>query len=216
MEKRYLALFVVALLLFSFTSSPAIADKIAEYSADQVSINPNGKVQETVKFYVTPEKIRMEPVSTKDKDAPVMIFRQDIDVVWILNAQEKKYLENRLNEEDMAKTLKQIPDKVKEKDLGKEKISGYMCRKKSVEYTTTILGIQRTSKSTVWVAEELDFPLKTESDDGHITELRNIKPGKQSQKLFELPAGYTKMQLFDPMEGAKGGILKGLKLPFGK
>jgi hypothetical protein len=46
----------------------------------------------------------------------------------------------------------------------------------------------------VWLDPKLRFPLKWQGKN-HGGELRNIQEGGQPASLFEIPAGYTKMDL---------------------
>ena len=116
-----------------------------------------------------------------------------------------------------------------EKDLGTETVNGFKCRKKSVEMVVEVMGFKTKSRSVVWISKKLDMPVRTRTEDGYVTELRNIKKGRQSKKLFEIPSGYKKvgnmMETFAGSdEGSGGGVslpkglgdkLKGFKLPFG-
>ena len=45
----------------------------------------------------------------------------------------------------------------------------------------------------VWVSDKLDMPLRTKSEDGSMTELRNIKKGAPAGKYFEVPKEYKKV-----------------------
>ncbi|HUU80696.1 MAG TPA: hypothetical protein VMW90_04555, partial [Acidobacteriota bacterium] len=65
----------------------------------------------------------------------------------------------------------------------------------------------------------------TQTEDGALVEMRNIKKGKQSKDLFEIPAGYKKVaglfQLYGPSSEAEEGRKsspeegKGYQLPEG-
>lgn len=52
----------------------------------------------------------------------------------------------------------------------------------------------RGEKSYVWVDTKLHCVVKTDGAEGSI-ELRNIQEGPQPANLFEIPAGYTKMDM---------------------
>jgi len=53
--------------------------------------------------------------------------------------------------------------------------------------------------STVWIDPKLRFPVKWQSKDG-AGELRNIQEGSQPSSLFEVPAGYNKMEMGGMMQ----------------
>jgi hypothetical protein len=48
--------------------------------------------------------------------------------------------------------------------------------------------------STIWVDPKIAFPVKWEGKSGG-GELQNIQVGTQSSSLFEVPAGYKKMEM---------------------
>ena len=43
------------------------------------------------------------------------------------------------------------------------------------------------------MSKRLDMPIRTKSQDGSITELRNIKKGSPASKYFEIPKEYKKV-----------------------
>ncbi|MBN2538729.1 MAG: DUF4412 domain-containing protein [Deltaproteobacteria bacterium] len=232
-KKKWWMLYIIAMSVMLVSAGSVYAGKITSFSADQVSIAPDGTIANSGKMYVTPDKVRMEMRSPRGGGSMIVIMRRDSNLYWMLNPDEKKYFERPLNEEEWEKMAKGAIKSKTEKKLGTETINGYACQKKDVEMVVEILGFKRKSRSTVWISEKLDLPIRTMTEDGHVTELRNIKKGSQSKKLFEAPGGYTKvgnmMELFAGSEGEEkeeggGGLalpkgltdkLKGLKLPFG-
>lgn len=79
------------------------------------------------------------------------------------------------------------------KKLGTETINGRACDK--WEFT------ESSGTQTAWIDQKLHFPIKTLSSDGSSMEMTNIKEGTQDASLFEVPAGYRKMD----MPGMMGG-----------
>jgi hypothetical protein len=83
------------------------------------------------------------------------------------------------------------------KSLGVEQVNGRSC-----------VHWQITSKSgkvsNSWVDEKLHFPIKTVNEDSS-WELTNIEEGEPEGSLFEIPAGYRKMDL--------GGMMQGMQPP---
>ena len=57
--------------------------------------------------------------------------------------------------------------------------------------------------STAWVDQKLLVPIKSVSSEGATLELTNVKEGAPPAATFELPAGYTKMDLGGMMGGRK-------------
>ncbi|MCK4534277.1 MAG: DUF4412 domain-containing protein [Syntrophobacterales bacterium] len=234
MKKKWwvLMLCLIAMSVILVSTGSVYAGKIKSFSAEQVTLAPNGKIENTGKMYVTPEKMRMEVRSPQGKGNMIIIMRRDNNLYWMLNPGEKKYFERPLNEKEWESMAKGMVKSKTEKDLGTETINGFKCRKKSVEMVVEVMGFKSKSRSVVWISKKLDMPIRTKMEDGRVTELRNIKKGRQSKKLFEIPGDYKKvgnmMETFSrPDKGEKeksggfslpkglGDQLKGLKLPFG-
>ncbi len=72
-------------------------------------------------------------------------------------------------------------------------MNGFKCTKKEVETTVSVIGIKRTVKNIVWISKKLDMPVRTKSQNGSITELKNLKKGTPPGKYFEIPKGYKKV-----------------------
>jgi hypothetical protein len=82
------------------------------------------------------------------------------------------------------------------KNLGTEEVNGRTCDH-----------WQMTDKngkvSNSWIDQKLHFPIKTTSTDSS-WELTNIKEGQPEASLFEIPAGYHKMDMGQLMQGMQG------------
>ena len=198
---------LLALALVLGISPVARADKLQEYSAEQVLIK-DGKEQPIGNLYFSKEKIRIDHTMPGAREKALIIFRQDRKLSYTVFPDKKKYLENALSEKDMKKQFG-LPMggakdfSMKEESLGTETINGYKCEKKRIETTMEIMGRKMTGQSTVWISDKFDFPIRTEDQHGNITELRNIKTGGQDQSLFEIPADFTKA---DNIMEAIGGM----------
>ena len=226
-KRWWLLLCLIVMSVMFISTGSAHADKLKKFSADQVTLAPNGKIENKGKIYVTPEKVRMEMRSPQGKGNMIMIMRMDRKLQWMLNPVDKKYFERPLNEDEWKNMGKGAIKSKTEKDLGTETVNGFKCRKKSVEMVVEVMGFKSKSRSIVWISKKLDMPVRTRMEDGSVTELRNIKKGRQSKKLFEIPGGYKKvgnmMEMFAGSdEGNSGGFsfpkglgdkLKGIKLP---
>jgi hypothetical protein len=83
--------------------------------------------------------------------------------------------------------------KVQRDPLGSEQVGAYHCDKYHVE--TTFDG--HVYKSLEWDAKELGgFPVKQADEKGSWSkEYQNVKLGPQDPSLFEVPAGYKKLDL---------------------
>ena len=237
--RRVLGLIAVMICFNGLNAHALLENKIRKYTADQVMIDSKGNVQHTGKIYVTPDKIRMDGISPKGQGNIVMIFRKDKNIGWTLNPDKKLFMERPLNEKEMEQATKKMIDSRNEKVLGTEKINGFSCTKKEVETTVEIMGFKRTVSTIIWVSKRLDMPIRTKSQDGSITELRNIKEGTPANKHFEVPKEYKKVSnmlelMGMDMSGSEKNHLKssdnqkesgpqlpfklpeGIKLPFGK
>jgi hypothetical protein len=197
-KKMFFWLFPICLSLalsLAF-SSMARAGKLKEYSADQF-LTQKGKEQQVGKIYVSKDKMRMEHAMPGEMEKMFIIVRQDKKLTWTIFPGKKKYIESTLTEEDMKNPAGMsghggMNVKTREENLGSETISGYKCDKKRIESTMQMMGREITGRSTVWVSEELGFPIRTENENGTVTELRYIKTGSQDDGLFELPSGFAK------------------------
>jgi hypothetical protein len=157
----------IFILLIGF-SSMALA---AEFSADLIIDNPQGKF--TGKVYVKADKIRQEFLKQDMKQ--VIILRLDKGVTWSLMPENKMYMEmpgigKEASDPEIEKKIKDMAEK---KSLGKEKINGYVCEKYQYIYHDKSLGIL-----TQWFSKRLNYPIKTEYKAAAyqmLTEYKNIK-----------------------------------------
>lgn len=185
-------------LLFGVACLPllagtAVAGKIAQYSADMVSMDATGHVESTTRIKVADGNIRLDVPAQEGMAGMVIIVRPDLKLQWMLDAETKTCLEQALNEEQLRMLVPSMAaamDGVKEEILGSEVVQGYKAEKKRLTITQKGMGQVVQSVSTVWQAEEFDFPLRERDEEGFTEELRNIRVGKQAAEMFEVPAGY--------------------------
>jgi hypothetical protein len=189
-----LCLVTVTVLYGGLSAHALMGDKINEYTANQVMIDPDGKVEHEGKIYMTPDKMRMDGIAPTGDGSIILIFRRDKNIGWTLNPEKKLYMERPLNEKEMEQSTKKFRDSRNEKVLGTETVNGFKCTKKEIETTIKgIYGFKKTVKTIVWVSNRLDMPIRTKSEDGSMTELRKIKEGTPASKYFEIPKGYKKV-----------------------
>jgi Domain of unknown function (DUF4412) len=190
---RWILCLVAVAVLFSGISAHAfLTGKITKFTADEVMIDSNGKVRHEGKIYVMPNKVRVEGIVPKGDEGMnmVWIFRRDKKISWYLNSDKKLYLERPFDEKEMEKTAKKYVDSKNEKVLGTEYVNGFECTKKEVVTTASFMGYKSTSKSITWISKKLDVPIRTQTQNGSINELRNIKERSTSAKYFEVPKDY--------------------------
>jgi outer membrane lipoprotein-sorting protein len=172
------------------------------FSADFTTTSGTGGEMNSGKIYFSLPKMRMES-SSKGQDS-VIIMDQSIQTVYILMPKQRMYIESRTDQQNpMMRQGPKAPTSFdpnhpcganeKCEKVGTETVNGRVCDK----WVST--GTKGTS--TAWIDQKLSFPVKTQSANGEIWQLTNIKEGKPDATLFELPAGYQKMV----MPGMAGG-----------
>ncbi|MBN2036610.1 MAG: DUF4412 domain-containing protein [Chitinispirillaceae bacterium] len=192
--------------------SQPVATDMGEFSAT-ITKTVAGKAI-TGKTFISKDKIRDE--SKTGEKVGATIIRLDKKVTWIL-MENNQYMEMAGSAEaaksDLRAMQKEYEQKFEVKKLGKEKINGYVCEK--TQYTDKE---GKFGTTTIWLSPKLNYMVKMESVmDGKVIsamELSDIKEGRLSASLFEVPAGYT---LFDPMSqvppemrGMMKGMMKGM------
>jgi hypothetical protein len=176
-------------------AAAAYAQKVADFTADQVTLDAAGKPLRQSKVYFSAGKMRMDDVMPQSGVNLIMIYRSDLKKNFMLNTEKKTYWEREMDENELSGAITSMAavKNRKEKPLGEETVNGYPCVKKEIEAEIEVMGIKNTSRSVVWQSPKFDLPLRTRSDSGPITELRNIQEQKPTAALFEVPAGYNKV-----------------------
>lgn len=192
----------VVVLVAWVMSAAAVADaqKVADFTADQVTLDAAGKTLRQSKVYFSAGKMRMDDVMPQSGVHLIMIFRSDLKKNFMLNTEKKTYWERETDENELSGAMASMaPVKNRrEKTLGEETVNGYPCIKKEIEADIEVMGTKNTSRSVVWQSPKFDLPLRTRTDSGPVTELRNIQEQKPAATLFEVPSGYS--QVADMME----------------
>jgi hypothetical protein len=174
-----------------------------EYSADSVMQSEEGTIQQRV--YATPTKERKE-LLTGAGDGAIQIFRFDTKVMWQLMPSEKMYMEQSI----AGKVQGNDPSQWTYDDtvMGKETLNGMKVTKYKTIATSAdgkkFGGFSWRTKEGISIKQDL---LYKEGNDKKrmLTELSNLKIGKQDPNLFEIPDGFQK---FD-MAGMMGGAMRG-------
>ena len=161
----------------------------AEFSADMMQ--SSGKTVNKGKLYVKSGKVRQEITSGMKQ---IVIVRPDKKLVWMLDPVAKTYMKvtgkviRGLDDPGARARIKEIGTA---KPISKETVNGYLCEKR--QWVTK--GVPRTTV-TEWVSRQLGFALKTEMKDPSskkVIEYKNIKVGRISDSLFEIPRGYRSL-----------------------
>ncbi len=203
---RRVVIAVVCISLFAAGQAGAVqmSRPQAEYSADAMIQNEEGTMQQ--KIFVTPTKERKEML-TGSGDGAVQIFRYDAKVMWMLMPSENMYMEYAMGQ----KVQGQGPDPsqwtYEDTVMGEETLDGIKVTKYKTIATSTdgkkYGGFSWRTKEGINVKQDL---LYKEGNDKKrmLTELSNLKIGKQDPKLFEIPDGFTKFDMGGMMSGMMG------------
>jgi hypothetical protein len=177
-------LFLVLVLTISF-SGAALA---IEFSADTITTMQGGQTM-SGKMYFKPDKFRME---MKANEETVMITRIDKKVAWNVMTKQKMYMEMPFDLKNKPKVEEKFAGEIDRKEVGKETIDGHPTKKYLITYKTG----DKKDQVYQWLATDIKFPVKTSAVDGSwAQEFKNIKMGPQQDSLFEVPAGFQKMQM---------------------
>ncbi len=165
----------------------------AEFSADMTIQSATGG-DLTGRVFVRGNDLRQE------LDTPVgvqtTIINQGKDVMYVLLPGQNMYMEMGNSQVTLDGTEdfeSKFADKGKVTGLGTETIEGYLCDKYKIVYEDASLG-----EVTVWVARELNYPLKVYMDnpkDEATILYRNIEIAELEGSLFVLPPGYQKFSM---------------------
>jgi hypothetical protein len=210
---RRLCSVIVLASLFGATTvwSAQLSRPQVEYSADSVMQTEDGTMEQHV--YVTPAKERREML-TGEGDGAIQIFRFDSKVMLQLMPSEKMYMEH-----SMAQNKGNDPSQwdFQETVMGEEVLNGMKVTKYKTIATSTdgkkYGGFSWRTKEGISIKSDLLYKEGNEKKR-MMTELKNVKVGRQDPKLFEVPEGFTK---FD-MAGMMGGMMgrQGMGQPMGR
>jgi outer membrane lipoprotein-sorting protein len=189
----FLASALWALCLFCSVASAQTAQQrlsnLRPFSADQTHTMRNKTTNS--KVYFTQNAMRLENVDAKGNQS-IQIMRFDQKVIWSLVPAQKMYLE--LPWASMGEFATWADQQnVQRESLGAEQIGEYHCDKFRIHVTLD----GKVYTSLEWDAKELDgLPVKTQDEKGTWSnEYRNVQLGPQDPSLFEIPAGYQKLNM---------------------
>ena len=188
-----------------FGATPVWASQISrpqvEYSADSVMQTEDSTTEQHV--YVTPTKERHEML-TGSGDGAVQIFRYDSKVMWQLMPSEKMYMEHSMGKA-AANDVSQWD--FQETVMGEEVLNGVRVTKYKTIATSTdgkkYGGFSWRTNQGISIKSDLLYKEGNEKKR-MMTELKNVKIGKQDPKLFEVPEGFTKFDVAGMMGGMMG------------
>jgi len=180
-----------AMLMVAGIAVPGSAQKITDFSADQVVIGAKGKVEQERKLSVAGDRVRIDKVVPADAKVTT-IYRKDLKQAVTINPGKKTYFEGPLEEKAFSAALGLPGGGTAERPAGEETVSGLACAKKELDMEIDFKKAKKTVTNTVWLSDKLDIPLRVKTYEGVVTELRNIKEGKPDPALFETPKDFKK------------------------
>ena len=207
-----------ALIVFSslFSYQPVSAAFMerpkVEYSADSTMQTEEGTIQQHV--YATPTKERKEML-TGAGDGGIMIFHFDKKVLWILMPSEKMYMEHAIGG---GQGQRDDPSQwtYEHTAVGDETLDGVRVTKYKTIATSTdgkkYGGFSWRTKEGITLKQDMLYKEGKEKKR-MLIELSNLKIGKQDPTLFEIPEGFTKLDMAGMMGGMMGREGMGQRAP---
>src|SRR5437867_548519 len=177
-----------------------------EYSADSITQTEEATTQEHI--YYTPTRERRETLvgSGDAAEGSVQIFRRDSKRMWRMMPSEKMYMKHSMGKGN-AKDASQWD--YEETVMGEEVLNGMKVTKYKTIATSTdgkkYGGFSWRTKEGISIKSDLLYKEGNEKKR-MMTELKNVKVGKQDPKLFEVPEGFTKFDMAGMM-GGMGGMM---------
>ena len=213
---RRLCMLIVLAGAFSATSlwSAQLNRPYVEYSADATIQNEEGTMQQHI--FVTPTKERKETLTGAGEGA-VQIFRYDLKLMWQVMPSERMYMEHSVGG---GQGQGSDPSQWTYEDtvMGEETLNGVKVTKFKTIATSTAGkkygGFSWRTKEGINLKQDLLYKEGNEKKR-MLTELNNLKLGKQDPKLFEIPEGFTKFDM-GGMMGAAGMGRPGMGQPMGR
>ncbi len=195
-----------ALIWCSVEAAQPMQRPQAEYSADETIQSEEGTIQQ--KVFVTPTKERKE-LLTGSGEGAVQIYRYDTKVMWMLMPSEKMYMEHSTagpRRQGQGTDTSQWT--YEDTAMGEETLNGIAVTKYKTIATSTdgkkYGGFSWRTPEGINVKQDL---LYKEGNDKKrmLTELSNLRIGRQDPSLFEIPEGFTKFDMGGMMGGMMGG-----------
>ena len=163
-----------------------------EYSADSYFETADTVMQG--KVYYSPGMERRE--SVHDGQQTIMIMRQDKKVVWMLMPESKTYNEMKIPEEGRKDDLSNY--EIETTTVGPETVNGIDTTKNKIIMVapdgSKMGGFGWISKDGIMIKMDA-IAVENGSKQRMKSELKELQVGRQDPALFEIPEGYSKMDL---------------------
>ena len=180
-----------------------------EFSADGVGTRGSG-TPIVMKLYFGKDKVRFDPVEKSSGDQAAGIVNFKTQTVTVLMKQRQMYMElpAQMTEQRLIYNFFRAGDPENAcadwqkilhnqggtcQKVGHDPVNG----RDAVKYQGTN---SKGESGYFWIDSRLRFPVKWQEKGNTGGELRNIQEGAQPASLFEIPAGYTKMEIGPMMQ----------------
>jgi outer membrane lipoprotein-sorting protein len=190
---------IVAVIAFGGAVSAMEGPKV-EYSADSYLETSEAVMKGPL--YYAPGKERRDYLG-ENGEKMVMITRSDKKAVWMLMPEEKTFMEMKLSGQGRKDDLSAY--KVEQTMIGPETVNGVNAVKSKLVMIAPdggkLGGFVWTTREGIVVKMDA-ISVEKGGKERFTINLQNLKIGRQDPELFEVPAGYTAMDM--------GGIGKSL------
>jgi len=184
----------VATMCASVTARAQVFANIPQFSGD-INITPMSAPAAQGKMYFGGKRVRID-MNMRGRETS-MIVDSEKQTTYMMMPQQKMYMEMHASNArsgglsdvkpfDANNPCANNPETTCTKE-GTETVNGRTCDR--------WLLTKGTEKRTLWLDKKLHFPIKTVSAEGSTMEMTNIKEGGQDASLFEVPAGYQKIEM---------------------
>lgn len=190
--------YFVAVLLLA-----GVAAAQRDFSAEVYNLDKSDKVAQA-KMYFSGDKMRFEPLQKDPRNGGAFIIKLGAQTATVIMDQQHMYMEvpgvmanqraayNFFSTGDVENACKDWGEVGNNKGgschkVGTDTVNG----RSTIKYE----GNNANGETTFfWIDPKLRFPVKWQAKNGS-GELRNIQEGSQPSSLFEVPAGYSKMDM---------------------
>ena len=154
----------------------------------------SGKVEQMGTVHVGSPGFLMNMVSGGQKVSS--LIKWDSETVWSLMHDQKMYMEIP-PEQSGWEPYENSPCMGYEngEKLGSETVNGRATEKWRCTGEKNVSQGEAAADTTVWYDPELEFLVKSVDDNGEVFEVRDVMVGAQDASMFEIPAGYTKLDM---------------------
>ena len=183
--------FLSILIVFFIATAAGYAGTVPEYTADLINFDPDGNEEGITKVFSSEGKVCFEMPRQDIIGAMSIIVRPDLEKMFIVMPDKDLYMEMPYNDKS-GEFLRILPmpdmpvPQIEKEEVGEEIINGYNTKKIFVTITTNMMGQEVSWTNVEWKAEEFDIPLRSEDEDGSVTELHNIKLVSVPKNKFDV------------------------------